>query len=79
MNKVKVCVRCRPMLPREVSKKHISLSDDKVVIRMNDVKEYGFDEVFNEEATQNFIFDQSVRSLVEGCFEGYNATVFACK
>lgn len=81
INKVKVCVRCRPTLPREpvAQSKRLLLNEDKVIIRMNDTKEFGFNRVFPPQANQEEIFDYCVKDLVDGCFEGYNATVFACK
>ena len=80
MNKVKVCVRCRPTLPREPTEqsKRLSLTDDKVIIRMNDTREFGFNRIFPSNSNQEELFDYCVKELVDGCFDGYNATVFAC-
>ena len=78
-NKVQVCVRCRPLHSREVYKGHFVLSSDRVLVKTNEAKEYVFDKVFGETSTQSDIFDSCIENLVEGCFEGYNATVFACK
>ena len=38
---------------------------------------YNFDGVFGHETTQRAIFDQSVKSIVEGVMQGFNGTVFA--
>lgn len=38
---------------------------------------YVFDRVFNQEATQSMVFEHSVKPLLGGVLEGYNATVFA--
>jgi kinesin family protein 18/19 len=38
---------------------------------------YVFDRVFNQEATQSMVFEQSVKPLLGGVLDGYNATVFA--
>jgi hypothetical protein len=40
-------------------------------------KVFHYDHVFDEQSTQDVIFDCGVREMVEGCFEGFNATVFA--
>ena len=78
-NKVQVCVRCRPLHSREVFKGHFVLSNDRVLVKTNDAKEYVFDKVFGEHTTQLEIFESCIINLVEGCFDGFNATVFACK
>lgn len=79
MHKVKVCVRCRPIIRRETGKNHVELTDKNVLIRMNDTKEFGFDEVYDQKSTQQLVFETSIKPLIDGCFNGYNATVFACK
>jgi hypothetical protein len=79
MHKVKVCVRCRPILRREAGKNHVELTQKNVLIRMNDTKEFGFDDVFDENSSQKYIFETTIKPLVEGCFNGFNATVFACR
>ena len=38
---------------------------------------FTFDHVFNDEATQNTIYNDTVKPLVHSCLDGYNATVFA--
>jgi hypothetical protein len=38
---------------------------------------YVFDRVFNQEATQSMVFEHSVKPLLAGVLDGYNATVFA--
>ena len=40
-------------------------------------KLFEYDQVYDEDATQESIYQKSVASLVEGCFQGYNGTVFA--
>ncbi|KAJ3283314.1 kinesin-like protein Klp5 [Borealophlyctis nickersoniae] len=38
---------------------------------------YAFDRVFNESATQQQVYIDTAKPLIEGVLEGYNATVFA--
>lgn len=40
-------------------------------------KAFTFDYVFNIDSQQEEIYVQCIEKLIEGCFEGYNATVFA--
>lgn len=42
-------------------------------------KVFAFDNVFDEASSQEEVFNSTVRPLVEGCLNGYNATVLACK
>ena len=38
---------------------------------------FGFDRIFDENATQNDIYESTTRSLLSSVLDGYNATVFA--
>ena len=38
---------------------------------------FNFDYVFADDSTQHDIYEQAVAPLVQGCFQGYNAAVFA--
>ena len=46
-------------------------------IAMGKVRAYKFDDVFDENADQIKIFNTCAKDLVDGCFEGYNATILA--
>ena len=75
--RVGVFVRCRPLLPREqLGKRCLTITGD--IIHVGD-KNFNFESVFGEESTQSVIYDHCVRHLVDGCFQGYNGTIFACK
>ena len=75
--KIRVVVRCRPFVAEESrSRKCLQMSNDLVVIGD---KKFSFEQVFNEESRQEEVYESCVKSLVEGCFQGFNGTVFACK
>ena len=75
--KIKVVVRCRPLLTAELrQRRSLAITDD--VIAIGD-KRFQFERVFDETSSQKDVYDTSISSLVEGCFDGFNATVFACK
>ena len=75
-SKLKVAVRCRPLIVEEGrARKCISIVDDSIVVGE---KRFSFEQVFDESKTQKDIYSNCVKSLVDGCFDGYNATVFAC-
>lgn len=40
-------------------------------------KVFTYDAVYPSNSTQVEVFDESVREMIDGCLEGYNATVFA--
>ena len=80
-SKVKVVVRCRPLLPREKTsgKPSIQVSKDRKQVAMGDGKQYIFDNVYDENCPQEQIYNNCVKPLIESCLNGYNATVLACK
>jgi kinesin family member 21 len=74
---IKVIARCRPLLGDEArGRRCLSITDD--VVSVGD-KQFQLERVYDESSTQQEIYDLSIRSLVEGCFDGFNATVFACE
>lgn len=76
-SKIGVFVRSRPLLLHEArGKRCVSIDNDAVLIAD---KKFNFDCVFDENDNQTTIYDRCVRSLVDGCFKGFNGTVFACK
>lgn len=44
--------------------------------KMKDMR-YAFDHIFDESATQREVYEHTSRPLLDGIFEGFNATVFA--
>jgi hypothetical protein len=76
-SKIGVFVRSRPLLNHEIrGKRCLTTSRDTVTIAD---KKITFDSVFDESVDQNVIYEKCVKNLVEGCFQGFNGTVFACK
>lgn len=76
-SKVGVYVRCRPLNSRELQgRRCLSIKNDTVFVGD---KKFAFEHIFDENAAQLDIYEACVKSLVDGCFKGFNATVFACK
>jgi Kinesin motor domain len=72
---VRVCVRCRPLSLKEGrGKKCVALVRDRITVGD---KVFTFDGVYGESSTQEEVFNGSIAGLVEGCFQGFNATVLA--
>ena len=72
---VRVCVRCRPLSLKEGrGKKCVALVRDRITVGD---KVFTFDGVYGESSTQEEVFNGSISGLVEGCFQGFNATVLA--
>ncbi|KAL4225702.1 Kinesin-like protein kif21b [Mactra antiquata] len=63
--RIDMCQVCTAVMPSE---KQVMLGKDKA---------FTFDYVYDMPSTQDFIYKDCVEKLIEGCFEGYNATVFA--
>uniref|UniRef100_A0A452RSV5 Kinesin family member 21A n=1 Tax=Ursus americanus TaxID=9643 RepID=A0A452RSV5_URSAM len=70
----------RPQLAKEkIEGCHIctSVTPGEPQVFLGKDKAFTFDYVFDIESQQEQIYTQCIEKLIEGCFEGYNATVFA--
>ncbi|XP_053109829.1 kinesin-like protein KIF21A isoform X8 [Hemicordylus capensis] len=77
---VRVAVRIRPQLAKEkIEGCHIctSITPGEPQVFLGKDKAFTFDYVFDIESQQEEIYKECIEKLIEGCFEGYNATVFA--
>ncbi|CAN8004695.1 unnamed protein product [Ixodes hexagonus] len=77
---VRVAVRVRPLIPREVidmCHACTSVASREPQIWVGKDKAFTFDHVFDSPTHQDRVYDTCVKGLVEGCFDGYNATVLA--
>ncbi|KAL0962790.1 hypothetical protein UPYG_G00345490 [Umbra pygmaea] len=77
---VRVALRIRPQLAREkIEGCHICTycmpSEPQVVLGKD--KAFTYDYVFDMDSQQDSIYTHCTEKLIEGCFEGYNATIFA--
>ncbi|XP_041852166.1 kinesin-like protein KIF21A isoform X4 [Melanotaenia boesemani] len=77
---VRVALRIRPQLAREkIEGCHICtyvMPGEPQVILGKD-KAFTYDFLFDMDSQQDAIYTTCTEKLIEGCFEGYNATVFA--
>ncbi|XP_052802857.1 kinesin-like protein KIF21A isoform X4 [Mya arenaria] len=77
---VRVALRIRPQLARErIDMCQVCtavMEHEKQVILGKD-KSFTFDHVYDIPSTQEFIYQDCVLKLIDGCFDGYNATVVA--
>uniref|UniRef100_A0A8C1LF33 Kinesin family member 21B n=1 Tax=Cyprinus carpio TaxID=7962 RepID=A0A8C1LF33_CYPCA len=72
--------RIRPQMAKEkIEGCHIctSLTPGEPQVLLGKDKAFTYDFVFDLDAQQHQIYSACVHKLIEGCFEGYNATVFA--
>ncbi|XP_071358295.1 kinesin-like protein KIF21A isoform X2 [Trachinotus anak] len=77
---VRVALRIRPQLAKEkIEGCHICTyvmpGEPQVVLGKD--KAFTYDYVFDMETQQESIYTHCTETLIEGCFEGYNATIFA--
>lgn len=76
-SRINVVVRCRPLLRSEIrGRRSVSIVEDGIQIAD---KKFQFETVLDESTAQEEVYERCVKSLVDGCFDGYNATVLACK
>ncbi|KAB0401289.1 hypothetical protein E2I00_005900 [Balaenoptera physalus] len=72
--------RIRPQLAKErIEGCHICtcVTPGEPQVFLGKDKAFTFDYVFDIDSQQEQIYTQCIEKLIEGCFEGYNATVFA--
>ncbi|XP_053213727.1 kinesin-like protein KIF21A isoform X2 [Panonychus citri] len=77
---VKVSVRIRPQVSKEIiemCKVCTSITPNEPQVWLGSTKAFTFDHVFNMDSKQEEVYSQCVASLIEGCLDGYNATVLA--
>ncbi|XP_030849424.1 kinesin-like protein KIF21B isoform X3 [Strongylocentrotus purpuratus] len=77
---VRVAVRIRPQLAREkidACRVCTAVSPDEPQIILGPDRMFTYDNVFDMDSQQDSLYQKTVHDLIEGCFEGYNATVFA--
>ncbi|CAD8061158.1 unnamed protein product [Paramecium sonneborni] len=76
---VKVGVRIRPLSQKEIIGKDQNFlkADGNTIILPQNGKLFTFDHVFNEDSSQDQIFQCCVTNLILRCFDGYNSTVLA--
>ncbi|XP_030432676.1 kinesin-like protein KIF7 isoform X1 [Gopherus evgoodei] len=77
---VRVAVRIRPLLPKELLHGHEAClhgdpETNEVTLGRN--RHFHFDAVFTESSNQESVYGACVQPLVEAFFEGFNVTVFA--
>eukprot|EP00735_Rhodelphis_limneticus_P011034 TRINITY_DN4082_c0_g1::TRINITY_DN4082_c0_g1_i1::g.11857::m.11857 TRINITY_DN4082_c0_g1::TRINITY_DN4082_c0_g1_i1::g.11857 ORF type:complete len:795 (+),score=255.95,sp/P46871/KRP95_STRPU/50.96/0.0,Kinesin/PF00225.18/3.6e-119,Kinesin/PF00225.18/3.8e+03,Kinesin/PF00225.18/3.3e+03,PIF1/PF05970.9/0.082,PIF1/PF05970.9/6.8e+03 TRINITY_DN4082_c0_g1_i1:33-2387(+) len=83
---VKVVVRCRPMNESETTKScecvvEMDTKLGQVYLKRTNVNEpgrtYPFDQVYNWDAKQKDIYNETAYPIVNSVMEGYNGTIFA--
>ncbi|KAJ8378217.1 hypothetical protein AAFF_G00245050 [Aldrovandia affinis] len=77
---VKVSLRIRPQMAKEkIEGCHVCtmVTPGEPQVLLGKDKAFTYDFVFDTDAQQCQIYPACVHRLIEGCFEGYNATVFA--
>ncbi|XP_031423684.1 kinesin-like protein KIF21B isoform X3 [Clupea harengus] len=77
---VKVSLRIRPQMAKEkIEGCHVctSVTPGEPQVLLGKDKAFTYDFVFDTDAQQEDIYSACVHKLIEGCLEGYNATVFA--
>ncbi|XP_033831894.1 kinesin-like protein KIF21A [Periophthalmus magnuspinnatus] len=77
---VRVALRIRPQLAKEkIEGCHICtyVMPGEPQVFLGKDKAFTYDHVFDMDTQQDSIYTHCTERLIEGCFEGYNATIFA--
>mmetsp|Transcript_26062 Transcript_26062/g.42052 ORF Transcript_26062/g.42052 Transcript_26062/m.42052 type:complete len:770 (-) Transcript_26062:4218-6527(-) len=76
---VRVAVRVRPLLGEEEARgceDCVSVVENRQIV-LGKNRSFTYDVIYDQYCSQRDLFHHSVSDLVEGCLEGYNATVLA--
>ncbi|XP_022613333.1 kinesin-like protein KIF27 [Seriola dumerili] len=76
---VRVAVRIRPLLPKEVLHNHqvcVRMVPGTAQVMLGSDRLYSFDHAFGPTASQDEVYESCVQPLVESLVDGCNATVF---
>ncbi|XP_068214195.1 kinesin-like protein KIF21A isoform X3 [Palaemon carinicauda] len=77
---VRVAVRIRPQIARELiemCRVCTSVTPGEPQVWLGSDKAFTYDYVYDIGTSQGEVYESCVAGLIEGCFEGYNATVLA--
>ncbi|XP_021106174.1 chromosome-associated kinesin KIF4A isoform X2 [Heterocephalus glaber] len=77
---VRVALRCRPLVPKEISEgcqMCLSFVPGEPQVVVGNDKSFTYDFVFDPSTEQEEVFNTAVAPLIKGIFKGYNATVLA--
>ncbi|CAO2614117.1 Kinesin-like protein KIF7 [Lemmus lemmus] len=77
---VRVALRVRPLLPKELLHGHqscLQVEPEHGRITLGRDRHFGFHVVLGEDTGQEAVYQACVQPLLEAFFEGFNATVFA--
>eukprot|EP00095_Tigriopus_kingsejongensis_P007989 maker-scaffold269_size230758-snap-gene-0.23 protein:Tk07989 transcript:maker-scaffold269_size230758-snap-gene-0.23-mRNA-1 annotation:"kinesin-like protein kif21a-like" len=77
---VRVAVRIRPQLPREIIETCqvcIAQTPGEPQVCLGSNQAFTYDHVYDLDSVQADVYEDTVHDLIEGCFDGYNATVLA--
>lgn len=80
--RIRVAIRLRPLNEREISQGQIAafnISGNTVQYPSDPKHNTTVDAVFDEQSTNDMIYDAMARKIVKGAVEGVNGTIFACK
>lgn len=72
--------RIRPCLPRELiegCKTCTTVAEGHPQVWIGSNHAFTYDYVFDQQTPQENIFEQVVKQLIDGCLNGYNATILA--
>ncbi|XP_062274108.1 kinesin-like protein KIF27 [Scomber scombrus] len=76
---VRVAVRVRPLLPKEVLHNHqvcIRVVPGSAQVMLGSDRLFSFDHAFGPTSSQDEVYESCILPLVEALLDGYNATVF---
>ena len=83
---VKVVVRCRPLSQKEINEQNeyvtnVDMTNHTISLcnptNVKEIKNFTFDYTYGWKATQEQIFNETAKPILESVMQGYNGTIFA--
>ena len=83
---VKVVVRCRPLSQKEINEQNecvtnVDMTNHTISLcnptNVKEIKNFTFDYTYGWKATQEQIFNETAKPILESVMQGYNETIFA--
>ncbi|KAM7353936.1 CENP-meta isoform 2-T2 [Cochliomyia hominivorax] len=76
-NSVQVAIKVRPLFRKEKDQVSWRVVDNSIQLADSQTDPYYFDHIFDQDATNQDIFDKMAKQIVHSAIQGFNGTIFA--
>ncbi|KAI8125882.1 hypothetical protein FF38_07584 [Lucilia cuprina] len=76
-NSIQVAIKLRPLFRKEKDQNCWRVVDNSIQLVDSQSEPYYFDHIFDQDATNQIIFDKMAKQIVHSAIQGFNGTIFA--